>query len=477
MKSPNLLRKIPSVTDLLESPPLKGLVQRVSHNVVVSGVRGFLDEMRAEVQEKAAEFRVPPVVELAERIARRILEGQRPSLRPVINATGVLLHTGLGRAPLAAAALDAMVEVARGYCSLELDLASGQRSRRTATVEALLQHLTGAEAALVVNNNAAATLLVLTAVAAGRDVIVSRGQLVEIGGSYRLPDVMKTSGALLREVGTTNKTHAHDYESAIGDNTAALLRVHTSNSRVVGFTSEVEISELVRLGRQYQVPVIDDIGSGALVNFNRYGCEGEPLTRASIAAGADLVLLSGDKLLGGPQCGIIVGTADHLARITQHPIARAVRVGKLTLAALEATLRLYREEKVADRSIPLLQLLVTPTENLQNRATRLAPQMAACAAVRQAEVAEDTAYLGGGSVPNQQLPTRCVCLTPAAGGVGKMADALRTGTPSVVARVRHDRLLLDLRSVFPHQDHELVAAVAALDAATATPGAMQNPPP
>ena len=462
MKSPNLLRKIPSVTELLESPPLKGLVDRVSHNVVADGVRSFLDDMRVEVQTKAAEFNVPPVGELAERIARRIVQGEQPALRPVINATGILLHTGLGRAPLAEEAIEELVATARDYASVELNLESGQRSQRIDAVEGLLKKLTGAQATLVVNNNAGATMLTLAALAQGREVVISRGQLIEIGGSFRLPDVMSASGAIMREVGTTNKTHARDYESAIGDETAVLMRAHTSNFRVVGFTSEVPLKELVAIARRHDVPVVDDIGSGALVDFGRYGCAGEPIARESIAAGADLVLFSGDKLLGGPQCGIIAGRRELVAQIARHPMARALRVDKMTLAALAATLRLYRDEKVAARSIPLLQLLNTPVENLQNRAERLAPQMAASAAIDAAEVIQDKAYLGGGSVPAQELPTWCIALAPAAGGVDSLAAALRKSRPAVVGRVQHDRLLLDLRSVFPRQDTQLVEAVEAL---------------
>ena len=463
MKSPNLLRNIPSVTELLESPPLKGLVNRVSHNVVADGVRSFLDDMRVEVQTKAAEFNVPPIGELAERIARRIVQGEQPTLRPVINATGILLHTGLGRAPLAEEAIEEMVATARGYSSVELNLESGQRSHRIDAVEGLLRKLTGAEAAFIVNNNAGATMLTLAALAQGREVVISRGQLIEIGGSFRLPDVMTASGAIMREVGTTNKTHADDYKQAIGEETAALMRAHTSNFRIVGFTSEVPLEELVAIGRQHDLPVVDDIGSGALIDFDRYGCTGEPVARASLAAGADLVLFSGDKLLGGPQCGIIVGRRKLVGQIAKHPMARALRVDKMTLAALVATLRLYRDEKLAARSIPLLQLLGTPIENLQNRAERLAIQMAESGAIDTAEAIQDKAYLGGGSVPAQELSTWCIALEPAGGGVDSLAAALRKGQPAVVGRVQQDRLLLDMRSVFPRQDTQLVEAIEALD--------------
>jgi len=457
--SPNLMNKIPSVTELLESKALRPLVDRVSHNVVVSGVRSFLDELRVDIGKSTHEGSIPDVGELAERIARRILQGEQPSLRPVINATGILLHTGLGRAPLSETAIDEIQRVARDYASVEIDLATGRRSQRTEAVEGLLCELTGAEAALVVNNNAGATLLVLAALATGREVIVSRGQLIEIGGSYRLPDVMQASGARLREVGTTNKTRPSDYEEAINEQTAALMRVHTSNYVVLGFTATPTLDELIQVGRQHKLPVIDDIGSGALHDLSEYGIEGEPIAAGSIAAGADVVLFSGDKLLGGPQCGIIVGRRAMIREITRHPLTRALRVGKLTLAALGATLRLHRDRTTATQSIPFMQLLATPVENLKNRAERLAPQIAEADAVAEACVVEDEAFLGGGSVPNQKLATWCIALKPASGSLERLATELRCGSPAIVGRVKADRLLLDLRTVMPRQDTALVEAI------------------
>jgi L-seryl-tRNA(Ser) seleniumtransferase len=458
----NLLRNLPSVNELLESPPLKGLVSRVSHNVVVTRVRSFLDDLRSEIQHTAAEVKFPDVKELAQRIAERILEAEKPRLRPVINATGVLLHTGLGRAPLADEAVAEMSAVARDYASVEIDLASGQRSQRVLAVEGLLAELTGAEAALVVNNNAGATMLALAALAAGREMIVSRGQLIEIGGSFRLPEVMATSGAVLREVGTTNKTRLDDYERAICDATAALLLVHPSNFVVAGFAESVAIADLVRLGRAKSLPVVHDIGSGALIDFARFGFADEPVAATSVKQGANLVLFSGDKLLGGPQCGIAVGRRDLVDKLARHPFTRALRVDKLTLAALAATLRLYRNPEQAVQRIPLLQLLSAPLDNLRTRAERLAPQMAASSAIAAADAVDDITFLGGGSVPTQQLATWCVGLTPAEMSVDRLAARLRTGQPSIVGRVREERLYLDLRSVFPRQDLELVAAVRAL---------------
>lgn len=455
------LRDIPSVNQLLESPPLQPLVDQYTHRAVAARVRAYLEELRQQLRARGNDSTVPPPEQLAELFARRIQLDERPPLRPVINATGILLHTGLGRAPLAEEAVQALVRVSRGYASVELDLHSGKRSQRVVTVEGLLRELCGAEAATVVNNNAAATMLTLAALAAGREVIVSRGQLIEIGGSFRLPDVMSASGARLREVGTTNKTRLEDYRRAISEQTAALLRVHTSNFRVVGFTAEVPLADLVQLGRQHGLPVIDDIGSGALLDFAALGFPDEPQAARSIRTGADLVLFSGDKLLGGPQCGIIIGRRDLVQRIARHPMMRAMRVDKLTLSALEATLRLYRDPQRAMRSIPLLRLLRADVAELSRRAQRLAVQARGLGGIAAADAVQDVAYLGGGSVPTQQIPTWCVALQPSGSSVSAVAAALRRGEPAVVGRVQNDRLLLDLRSVFPEQDNDVLAALAA----------------
>jgi L-seryl-tRNA(Ser) seleniumtransferase len=315
---------------------------------------------------------------------------------------------------------------------------------------------------LVVNNNAGATMLALAALAAGREVIVSRGELIEIGGSYRLPDVMAASGAVLREVGTTNKTRVGDYAAAIREQTAALLLVHPSNFVVVGFSQSVELPELVDLGRRHRMAVIHDIGSGAMIDFARFGFRGEPLAATSIAQGADVVLASGDKLLGGPQCGLILGRRELVERIERHPLARALRVDKLRLAALAATLRLYRDPEKAVQTIPLLRLVSTPAESLKQRAERLAAEMASAGGVEEAAAVAGVTYLGGGSIPTQELRTWCVALKPKGMSVERMAAALRTGEPAVMGRVQQDRLLLDLRSVLPHQDESLLAAVRQL---------------
>lgn len=463
----NLLRNIPSVNELLERPALRSLVDNVSHHVVVHRVRDFLDNLRHEIQETTQDFQLPSTGELAERIANWIVQQEKSPLRPVINATGVLLHTGLGRAPLARSAVEAVAQMSAGYASLEVDLASGQRSQRIVAVERLLKQLTGAEAALVVNNNAGATMLALAALAGGKEVVVSRGHLVEIGGSYRLPEVMQCSQAVLREVGTTNKTRATDYAAAINDETAAILKVHPSNYVIRGFTEEASLKELVELTKRHQVYLIDDIGSGALLDLQPFGLQDEPIASHSIEAGADVVLFSGDKLLGGPQCGIIVGTSEAVRKISQHPMARALRVDKMTLAALQATLRLYQDPKTVTETVPLLSLLSTPLENLKHRADHLARQLSAQQHIAEAEPLESTTFLGGGSVPTQEIPTCCVAIRPAnQASVDEFARRLRNGKPAVFARIQQDRVLLDLRSVLPDQDLDLLTAIEQLNHAS-----------
>lgn len=455
----NPFRGLPSVNQLLESPQLRALVDTANHNVVVGGVRTFLDRLRDQISSAAGDVQIPTAQELAEKIATWISGEDQPHLRPVINATGVILHTGLGRAPLASEAVSEMNQMADGYASVEIDLKTGKRSQRDLAVKKLLCELTGAASATVVNNNAAATMLALSAMAAGKEVVVSRGQLVEIGGSYRLPDVMECSRAKLREVGTTNKTRLADYENAINENTGAILRVHPSNFRVVGFTESVSLPDLVKLARKHNLPVIDDVGSGALVDFQQYGLTDEPLVSDSIQQGADVVLFSGDKLVGGPQCGIVAGTGSWVEKIKKHPMTRAMRVDKLTLAALAATLRLYRDTEKAAREIPLLLMLSTSEETLKLRAERLALQIAQAPSVASATPVEGTSTLGGGSLPAQYLPTWCVAITPEGLSVDDFSQQLRMGTPSIFGRINNDQLLLDLRTVMPRQDTALVESI------------------
>jgi L-seryl-tRNA(Ser) seleniumtransferase len=470
----NPLRNLPSVHELLDTPPLKTLVERISQSAVVSTVRTVLNEVRHEVQTAAADRTLPSVSDLAERIARRVSEGSSPVLQPVVNATGILLHAALGRAPLADDAIAEMAAVARGYTNLEMDLASGQKSRRQEAVEGLLHELTGAEAALVVNNNAGATLLTLAALAAGREVIVSRGQLIETDDGYRLPEIVAASGAVLREVGATNSTRPDDYAQAIGPATAALMLVHTSRFVAAGLSGGIRLEELVDVGRRHKLPVIHDLGTGAMLDLTPFGIPGEPVVCQSIQSGAGVVLISGDKLLGGPSCGIILGRKALIEKIASHPIARTLRVGNLTLAALAATLRLYRDPEKARVRIPLLQLLTASMDNLKQRAERLAPKAAATAVVGEAEAVTDVSRLGSGVGPVQELPTWCIAIKPATMTGDRLAVALRTCTPPVIGRLKEDRLLLDLRSVLPRQDMQMIAALEALSPPTGD--AAKEPP-
>lgn len=459
---PNIFRNLPSVNQLLESPQLRQMVETINHNVVVDGVRTFLDDFRKQVGEATEEIPIPSPNELAEKIADWLKSEEKPYLREVINGTGIILHTGLGRAPLAASALESVAEISAGYASVEVDLKTGDRGQRVKSIERLLCELTGAEAAVVVNNNAAATMLTLSALAGGTEVIVSRGQLIEIGGSYRLPDVMECSGAKLKEVGTTNKTHLVDYERAIGEETGALLKVHPSNFEVVGFVKTVSTAEMVKLAHSHKLPMIDDVGSGALLDFSQFGLMDEPVVSQSIKDGADVVLFSGDKLIGGPQCGIIIGKRKYVDKILKNPLMRAMRVDKMTLAALAATLRLYRDPEKAQQDVPILRMLSMPVDNLKLRATKLAQQISYLPFVGSCDVVEDQSMLGGGSLPTQKIQTWCVAIEHKDNSVSELANRLRNSTPAVMGRVQKDRLFLDMRTVQPSQDAQLVSIFESL---------------
>ena len=460
---PNPFRNLPSVNQLLESEPLKKMVESVNHNVVANGVRTFLDDLRTQVNAATEDVQIPSPSEMADKIATWLQDEQVPSLRSVINGTGVVLHTGLGRAPLAQSAIDAVGELATGYSSVEIDLATGGRGQRVKAIEKLLCELTGAEAAVVVNNNAAATMITLSELATGKEVIVSRGQLIEIGGSYRLPEVMECSGAKLKAIGTTNKTRAVDYQNAIGEETGALMLVHPSNFKIVGFTESPTIDELVKIGHAAGLPVIDDVGSGALLDFGKFGLEDEPVVMHSVDAGADVILFSGDKLVGGPQCGIIVGRKKYIQRILKNPLMRAMRVGKMTLAALQATLLEYRNPELAEQRIPLLRMLSMPIENLKLRADKIAGQIGKCVFVKSVSAIEQQSMLGGGSLPDQRIPTWCVSIEPAEVTIDQLTSKLRDATPAVMGRVSKDRLLLDMRTVDPSQDLKLVEILEGLE--------------
>lgn len=449
----NLLRRLPPVNAVLAA--MNGV--SVPHAVQADAARAELDILRGRLARGDAADVSPAAVAAA--AVLRLQVATRTILRPVINATGVILHTNLGRAPLAEVAADAVRAAAANYLNLELDLTTGKRSSRADAVREMLIGLTSAESATCVNNCAAATVLVLRALAAGREAIVSRGELVEIGGGFRIPEVMAVSGATLREVGTTNITRIADYERAITPATALLMRVHKSNFRTVGFTKSTSLDELVALGRRCALPVVDDIGSGALVDFGRFGFAGEPTAESSIGAGADVVVFSGDKLLGGPQAGIIVGRREMIDRVEQDPLMRAMRLDKMTLAALEATLRLYCDERALDE-VPVLRMLGTPLAELRHRATTLAQRLAALPGV-SAAARDDVAFVGGGSLPEQSLPAVVVAVTVAGVSDEELSRRLRTGNPPVMARLKEGRILLDLRTVFVGQDDDLVAAISA----------------
>jgi L-seryl-tRNA(Ser) seleniumtransferase len=453
-------RAIPSIDDLLQRPALSRAILSHGRSIVTAAARraaaSLRDMMRAGADGLPSDG--PDVLAWLEaRAIADITARLSPSLRPVINATGVLLHTNLGRAPLAADAVEAVARIARGYSNLEYDLARGERGHRHVHAEWLLTDLTGAGAALVVNNNAAAALVVLAALAAGREVIVSRGELVEIGGGFRVPEVLAQSGATLREVGTTNRTRLNDYAAAIGDRTAMLLRVHRSNFRIEGFTEQPALADLTALGRQFNLPVVEDQGSGWIGAELAPGeLQGETSVADSLGAGVDLVLFSGDKLLGGPQAGLIAGRSDLVDRVRKHPLMRAVRADKLVYAALEATLALWAQPAQRGR-LPVWRMLTLAVEDLDRRARAVAAALAGTAA--KCQIREGFSTTGGGSAPESQLPTRLLALRVEGQTASAVDQRLRSGDPPVVARIERDEVLLDLRTVADDDDTKLAEAI------------------
>lgn len=437
------LRQIPKVDALLQTAEFSALIAEHLREIVVDAIRAVLQRLRDEILRQE----IPDMrhAALAEQVRREIARRKVRHLKRVINGTGIIVHTNLGRSNLSQAAMAAVIEAAGAYSNLEYDLDAGHRGSRYSHVEGILQELLGCEAALVVNNNAAAVLLVLTALAQGKEAIVSRGELVEIGGSFRIPDVIQQGGCILREVGATNRTHLRDYEQALSEQTGMLLRVHTSNYRVVGFTKTVTLAELKALSVKAGVPFIEDMGSGLLVKLPLQGLDEEPTVQESLAAGVDVVTFSGDKLLGGPQAGIIVGKRALLDRIKSHPLHRAVRVDKMTLAALEATLMHYRYEREAFQQIPTLQKIVLPLDVLRQRAERL------CELLRQAsfsaEIIQEFSQVGGGALPIQNLPTWCVALTVAGLSANELELRLRMASPPIIGRIANEYFLLDVRTL------------------------------
>ncbi|WP_448204892.1 L-seryl-tRNA(Sec) selenium transferase [Azospirillum sp. sgz302134] len=462
-----ILRALPQVERLMGSAEAAALIAVHGRPPVLRAIRLYLAELRARLREGRGDAPAISAAGILAAAGERLDEDAVPRLRRVINATGIVLHTNLGRAPLAPQAVAAVVEAASGYMNLEYDLDAGNRGSRYQGVSGLLCELTGAEAALVVNNNAAAVLLALAALAVPGEAVVSRGELVEIGGSFRVPDVIAQSGARLVEVGTTNKTRVGDYERAIGPDTRVLLKVHPSNYRIQGFTAAPERAELAALARARGVLAVEDLGSGSLLDLRPIGLPHEPTVQESLAAGMDLVTCSGDKLLGGPQAGLILGRKEVVARLKAHPLLRALRVDKLTLAALEATLKLYRAPERAAAGVPVLAMLGAPVEALDRRAERLRAALAADMAELpgvEVTVLAGTGFAGGGALPAAAIPTRIVALRCVSPGIEELARRLRRHRPAVVGRIKDGRLLFDLRTVTDDEVPEIAAACrAALD--------------
>ncbi|MBI2954288.1 MAG: L-seryl-tRNA(Sec) selenium transferase [Chloroflexi bacterium] len=447
-------RQLPSIDKLLRDARVQDLAAVHSVGAVSNIARETVESVRRRI---AAGEACPSFDELVDAVAENAALALTVSLRRVINATGVVIHTNLGRAPLSKEAVAAMSEVALGFSNLEFDLETGERGSRHEHVESLLTRVTGAEAGFAVNNNAAAVLLALMALARDKEVVLSRGQSVEIGGGFRIPDVMRQSGARLVEVGTTNKTYVADYEEAIGPNTSLLLRVHSSNFRISGFTHSVELAELVELGRRRGVAVLDDLGSGALLDTTKFGLAHEPMVQESVAAGVDLVCFSGDKLLGGPQAGLIVGKKALIERLKKYPLARALRIDKLSLAALQMTLLHYLDGDAIDK-VPVWRMIQTPQEEVHRRAELWLSALDRTSL--KAETIRGESTIGGGSLPGETLPTSLLAIqlddTRAAGA---LAERLRTGSLAVVGRVERGKLLLDPRTVLPEDDVQLISAL------------------
>jgi len=454
------LRSLPSVSELLESDEVQHWLQEVSRSVVLRAVQDAVDQVRQEILDGDAD-QAPDADTILAYADELLAARMEPLLKRVINASGVVLHTGLGRAPLCDAAIEAIADAVGGYCTLEYDLESGKRGQRVKRIGELLAQLTGAEAATVCNNNAAATLLILNTFARDREVIVSRGQLVEIGGSYRLPAIMTASGADMHEVGTTNRTHLSDYQQAINDRTAILLRVHCSNFRVVGFSKSTPLEDIVELAHRFGLIAVDDLGSGAMFDLARLGLPAEPSVPESLEAGVDLVCFSGDKLLGGPQAGIILGRKDLIARIQANPLARCCRVGKLTLLALEATLRFCDDIDRARAAIPTLAMLSASMEELADHAGDLCDLLQKAVPNESFYVCSDVTYAGGGSMPARTLQTVVVQWRPAGLGIDVVMRALRHADVPVIARVREDGICFDLRTIHVDEFEDLAASVAA----------------
>jgi L-seryl-tRNA(Ser) seleniumtransferase len=455
------LRSLPAIDKLLQMPQLSELNEQIPRPFLLEAAQIAVDNCRRRIMTDKNHSPQPlSLDDIANHAVQLALELHRPHLRPVINATGTLLHTNLGRAPLADSALMAVDAVARSYSNLEFDLESGKRGNRFSHVERLICRLTGAEAATVVNNNAGAVMLALATLAFGKEVIVSRGELVEIGGSFRIPEVMEASGVTLREVGSTNKTHLKDYSGAVNDRSGLLLKVHTSNYRILGFSESVPGATLVELGREHDLPVMEDLGSGMLFDMTDYGLPREPTVAETISAGVDIVTFSGDKLLGGPQAGIIVGRKNVVDRIKNHPMARALRCDKMTLAGLEATLRLYLDPIQAKIEIPLLRMLSMSEAETENRCRQIATQIHTTSGAQvECQVVKETATVGGGALPLTELAGFAVAMTPKSLSVDQLSMRLRRTNPPIIGRMHDDAFLLNPRTIRADEEAALIAAI------------------
>ena len=454
-KQQSLLRKLPGVDHVLELWDKTQPVEDVPRAVLVRSIRTTLHQLRTRILagDELLNETMLNDNQLLNLAAQAVNKSMEFNLKRVINATGVVVHTNMGRSLLPESVARHVAEISSRYSNLEFDLEIGARGSRYSSVEDILCEVSGAEAAIVVNNNAGAVFLSLETLAKGKDVIVSRGELVEIGGSFRIPDVMARSGARLVEVGTTNRTHLSDYEGAIRDETALLLKVHTSNYSIVGFTAEVSLKDLVALGAKYHLPVMKDLGSGSFVDFSKYGLIKEPTVQETVAAGADVVAFSGDKMLGGPQAGIIVGRKDPLERIKKNPVNRALRIDKMTLAALEATLHLYRDESKAVSAIPTLRMLTLPPKVIANKAKRLRNRLRKQGNDRlEAVIIDASSRVGGGALPLQELPTRCVSVRIKGLSANRIERIMLGATPPIIGRIENDLFVMDMRTV---QDEEI----------------------
>ncbi len=462
------LKKIPAVNELLETDKGEKLVKEHTHDLVVEGIRKVNDRLRnkilnTDLKELEEEKKVVSEVEILNQVSDYLAEKSSNNLVSAINATGVVVHTNLGRSLLSDAAQDKLQDLAAGYSTLEIDRKTGERGSRYELVEDLLTDLTGAEAGLVVNNNAAAVLLVLAALCKDQAAVIARGQLVEIGGSFRIPEVMKQSGAELMEIGTTNRVHLSDYKNAINENTGMLLKVHTSNYRVEGFSKEISLSELVELGSEAEVPVVEDLGSGILVDLTPWGLSYEPTVQDSISAGADVVTFSGDKLLGGPQAGIIVGKEKYIEQMKNHQLNRALRVDKFTLGALEATLQEYRDLEQAKEEIPTLKMLKIQPDELKEKAERLIDKLEKVVDSEiELKVRTDSSKAGGGAFPVEELSTYVVELTPKEISAEKLAENLRLNNPPIFTRITEGTVLIDVRTLQSGDISDITAAVEKL---------------